>query len=110
MRTRQCSKNCNKKKIEIKRERDECVAVTNKTQQSMIHLDEPIVKQREKEKHELRSETTRKEECLRNIKTRIETKQNDWNKTKQNESILNDNKPYLKMTHQVSTLLGHVIY
>eukprot|EP01083_Nonionella_stella_P082181 226819_1 len=35
--------------------------------QSMIHLNEPIVKQREKEKHELRSETTRKEECLRNI-------------------------------------------
>eukprot|EP01083_Nonionella_stella_P096776 272122_1 len=57
--------------------------------QSMIRLNEPIVKQREKEKHELRSETTRKEECLRNIKNQIETKQNDLNKTKQNESILN---------------------
>eukprot|EP01083_Nonionella_stella_P096775 272116_1 len=78
-----------KKKIEIKRGRDEYVAVTNKTKQSMIHLNEPIVKQREKEKHELRSETTRKEECLRNIKNQIETKQNDLNKTKQNESILN---------------------
>eukprot|EP01083_Nonionella_stella_P253999 873457_1 len=51
--------------------------------QSMIHLNEPIVKQREKEKHELRSETTRKEECLRNIKNEIENKQNDLNKTKQ---------------------------
>eukprot|EP01083_Nonionella_stella_P147468 465340_1 len=44
--------------------------------QSMIHLNEPIVKQ--KEEKELMSETRREEECLRNIRNQIETKQTDF--------------------------------
>eukprot|EP01083_Nonionella_stella_P147470 465342_1 len=44
--------------------------------QSMIRLNEPIVKQ--KEEKELMSETRREEECLRNIRNQIETKQTDF--------------------------------
>eukprot|EP01084_Bolivina_argentea_P081491 147554_1 len=54
---------------------DQQIQNTNELQ-SMIRLNEPIVKQ--KEEKELMSETRREEECLRNIRNQIETKQTDF--------------------------------
>eukprot|EP01083_Nonionella_stella_P147469 465341_1 len=58
---------------------DQQIQNTNELQ-SMIRLNEPIVKQKQKEEKELliMGETRREEERLRNIRNQIETKQTDF--------------------------------